>query len=839
MKQNEVIKRIREYHIIKSIMGSDSVKRLIAKKDPKVAGVLAVYDSYTEFFGGIRIDSTEDFDRFFRRLENNYLAGGKTKVSPTEEGYQEYLRSVLGTANIDKLTTIMSEPDTQKRIVGLFREVGGKTRESNAVVVAKSVKEYSVVSGLRGNLTEAQRHGRDVESELEKVRLVLKLTKDKTLTIDQIMAALTAQESRIIAAITAAAAGNERLIRAMDRTTGRKLDQIYSATGRLEAGVSGLAESVERVEGKVDDISTKLDKKSKSTAITTGIVSGVGGIALGAGVMALVFSLLSGNPATQTPTVVGNEAYDAYIASAVQLDESVYSKLSDGSFSEEDKKAVLAEVEAFIAQYATGDFKDESEAKAKTIKAMAEYLFNMEDTEEIKAFLTASQSLSSSIHGKIFDQDGLTADDKTAIIEEIDKYEDKYVSTIYKDASAAVAQNYEAMVNGLFASGTSLTAYNGYKADYIALSTTLQEYATNPATLDEQAKNDFIAQAEELKTKYASSEFAGFAEVGSNNYKSLMNNLYETVHATPSTPTNPTNPTKAHDDYIAGYAKLSTSLKDYLADGVFNQKDRDDFIAELEAFEQAHSTTQFAALASDAKVVYSTIADSLLTMSNSAEGKALLEQYRKDYMTMEEALRDFIADGNFTAKDKSDFASLVDVFEGKYEATPLKTVAENDAAVISAVANSIDGMQIQIDNLDKGIKDLKAKIETLFGMTAGTYTDAQLEAIAKQFKEAMTDLDTYSKGLDELIAEYNGMVAAGTPAEKLAAVKDIIQNLEKDLNTATVEAANLVFDIAEMLTGQPQTDINVAMAIVMDGLGITPTTPSTGENKPTGPQPEK
>ncbi len=836
MKQNEVIKRIREYHIIKSIMGSDSVKRLIAKKDPKVAGVLAVYDSYTEFFGGIRIDTTEDFDRFFRRLENNYIAGGKTKVSPTEEGYQEYLRSVLGAANIDKLTAIMSEPDTQKRIVSLFREVGGKTRESNAVVVAKSVKEYSVVSGLRGNLTEAQRHGRDVEAELEKVRLVLKLTKDKTLTIDQIMAALTAQESRIISAITAAAAGNERLIRAMDRTTGRKLDQIYSATGRLEAGVSGLSESVSRVEGKVDEISTKLDKKSKSTAITTGIVSGVGGLALGAGVMALVFSLLSGNPATQTPTVVGNEAYDAYIASAVQLDESVYSKLSDGSFSEEDKKAVLAEVEAFIAQYATGDFKDESEAKAKTIKAMAEYLFSMEDTAEIKAFLTDSQSLSSSIHGKIFDQDGLTADDKTAIIEEIDKYEDKYISTIYKDASAAVAQNYETMVNGLFDNGTSLTAYNGYKADYIALSTTLQEYATNPSTLDEQAKNDFIAQAEELKTKYASSEFAGFAEVGSNNYKSLMNNLYASIHATP---TNPTNPTKSHDEYISNYAKLSTSLKDYLADGVFSQKDRDDFVAELEAFEQTHATTQFAALASDAKVVYSTIADSLLTMSSSAEGKALLEQYRKDYMTMEEALRDFIADGNFTAKDKSDFASLVDVFEGKYEATPLKTVAANDAAVISAVANSIDGMQIQIDNLDKGINDLKAKIETLFGMTSGSYTDAQLEAIAKQFKDAMADLDTYSKGLDELIAEYNGMVAAGTPAEKLAAVKTIIQDLEKDLNTATVEAANLVFDIAEMLTGQPQTDINVAMAIVMDGLGITPTTPSTGENKPTGPQPGK
>ena len=113
-------------------------------------------------------------------------------------------------------------------------------------------------------------------------------------------------------------------------------------------------------------------------------------------------------------------------------------------------------------------------------------------------------------------------------------------------------------------------------------------------------------------------------------------------------------------------------------------------------------------------------------------------------------------------------------------------------------------------------------------MTAGSYTDAQLEAIAKQFKDAMADLDTYSKGLDELIAEYNGMVAAGTPAEKLAAVKTIIQDLEKDLNTATVEAANLVFDIAEMLTGQPQTDINVAMAIVMDGLGIAVVSTSKG-----------
>ena len=190
MEQSEVIRRIREYHIIKQILNSKSVKRLVDSKDPKVAGVLAVYQSYAEFFGSIKIDAFEDFDRFFRRLENNYTTSGNKKVQPNEEGYREYIRSILGKEGLKKMVAILSDPDITKRIRGLSTDIGGKTRESNAIVVARGIADYSVVSGLRGNLSESQRKGSDLEEQLDRTRLVLKLTKENAATKEAVLAAI-------------------------------------------------------------------------------------------------------------------------------------------------------------------------------------------------------------------------------------------------------------------------------------------------------------------------------------------------------------------------------------------------------------------------------------------------------------------------------------------------------------------------------------------------------------------------------------------------------------------------------------------------------------------------
>ena len=47
MEKNEVIKRIREYHIIRDILKDKAIKA--HEKDPKYAGIIAVYQSYVDY----------------------------------------------------------------------------------------------------------------------------------------------------------------------------------------------------------------------------------------------------------------------------------------------------------------------------------------------------------------------------------------------------------------------------------------------------------------------------------------------------------------------------------------------------------------------------------------------------------------------------------------------------------------------------------------------------------------------------------------------------------------------------------------------------------------------
>ena len=126
------------------------------------------------------------------------------------------------------------------------------------------------------------------------------------------------------------------------------------------------------------------------------------------------------------------------------------------------------------------------------------------------------------------------------------------------------------------------------------------------------------------------------------------------------------------------------------------------------------------------------------------------------------------------------------------------------------------------EELTKANADLAKQVEDLVARIADLNTQLQ----AAQDKAAKLEAEIKTLG------DSNAKLTSD-----LAAANATIKTLEEQVNGLTVEAAELIFDIAEIITGEAQTDLEKAMSIVMDELGITPTTPSTGNTKPTGPEP--
>ena len=402
MEQSEVIRRIREYHIIKQILSSKSVKRLIDSKDPKVAGVLAVYQSYAEFFGSIKIDSFENFDKFFRRLENNYLASGTNKkVQPNEEGYREYIRSVLGKEGLKIMVKVLSDEEISKRINTLSTDIGGKTRESNAIIVARNIADYSVVSGLRGNLSESQRKGADLEAQLDRTRQILKLTKENAATKEAVLDAISVVEANILASIAEKISDNQYLMKAIAKSTGKKINNLEeelknvikkasdesknrdaAISADISTGFSGVYSRIDALGASIDASTSKKTKLKIALAAT-------GGALAGTGITTLMFLLLSNpsQPATvpNTPgTAVDTSVYTTYIADVDTLLGDFKVMVEDNIFTQAEKDDFMGDIGAFSKKYENTQFAESSKKDADYLTNMATSVFGMSE-EKIEA----------------------------------------------------------------------------------------------------------------------------------------------------------------------------------------------------------------------------------------------------------------------------------------------------------------------------------------------------------------------------------------------------------------------------------------------------------------------
>ena len=727
MEQREVIRKIREYHIIKSIIGSDSVKRLIEKKDPKISGVLAVYSGYIEFFGAMRIDNIEDFDRFFRRLERNYLADDKhRKVQPTEAGYSDYITAVLGKKGLETATKVFNEEDNFRAMKEMHIDIGKRTQETNAVIVANYIGEYAVVSGLRGNVTEAQRKNRDLEAQLDKTRLVLKLTKENASTADAVLAKVDEFQDTILDQIIVHSAGSDYLMKAIAKSTGRKINEvedlimilareskvrdkeILETLARIEAAagkttvvadlsgteylmrsiakstgrkIEGVETAVynasaasrardERIEGKIDTISARMDKDAKWKYGATAI----GSVAGGAAVTALLFLLLGrGQTAAPVTTVEGidPQAFASYSQDVGTLHSSLKDMIvSDNRFDSTEKDAYIASVEEFVAKYASGDFAESSKQESDHLTYIANAVYGM---SEDKLALAA----------RIIGLESQIVELQTEV-ETLKKGNPDFEAE--KAALNAKIADLEAQVADLTA---QLDASEDAK--------TIQALNVKIEGLEKQVA-DLTAQVETL--------------TGENTTLKTENEQLKTQVA----------------DLNAQNTKLTSDL----------------------------ATANSALSTAEAKVAQLE-ADKAKLEKDLEDGKITIEEYKK-----------------------------------------------------------------KNDELTKKNSDLAKQVEDLVAQVADLNT--QLQAAQEKAAKLEAEIKTLGDSNAKLTSD-------------LAAANATIKTLEDQVNGLTAEAAELIFDIAEIITGEPQADLEQAMAIVMDDLGITPTTPSQGNTKPTGPEP--
>ena len=444
MEQNEVVKRIREYHIIRDMLKEKSVVRLAG--DPNVSSLLAVLSSHVEFFGKMRMSNVETFDQFFSRLEKNYLAtSSHARIKPEETAYTHYIKDVLGKSGLAQVTAVANDPDNTPRIRGLRLDLGKEVREPNSIILARDIKLYSVVSGLRGNLTESIRKNADLEAELEKVRGILKLTKESAKTKEEVLAEIDKVEKAIILSIVETAAQSDYLARSIAKSTGRKINEVRDLViaasagsakrdaetqreiaslrkrlGGLYAGIAGvskslggvhrrmdglegsmtlahtkldgLGDSMTSAHGKLDEISTKLDRKSRGATFWKVAAGAGGGLAVGVGITALVASLMSsgGGDSAVVPgtadTTDASEIQSAYVEYMDTVDEMglmFQNKILDGDYTEEDKAEFESSVDAFVSKYVGTMFETESAEDAKTFRSISNSVAGMSEEKRV------------------------------------------------------------------------------------------------------------------------------------------------------------------------------------------------------------------------------------------------------------------------------------------------------------------------------------------------------------------------------------------------------------------------------------------------------------------------
>lgn len=825
--RNETVKKIRDFHIIRKILKDMTAEQ---KRDPKIAGLVAAYDAYVKFFGGIRIDQWEDFDRLFSRLEKVYIAGDESKkVQPEAEGYTHYIKNVLGDSVLDKFGEILDQPENKERMADFYLEVGRK-QESTALVVARAVRDYAKLSNVMMNYHESVAAGHKKDEQIEKLRVLLKYSKDKALTIDQIIEEVGKMESRLIAKIIEnTPKSNDDLIKGIAILTGRKVNEIkalmeagdgkiLAAIGEIKAPISGMVvdlgtvkTDVAHIKGKVDVMASDIEEIKKNTsrysAGKTAMIATIGALGITAlyGVGGIIYNTVTPDKMTES----------ALLADYMNLVNVINGLQTDGITDAEKQQFIDENLKAFLDKYKGTNLEEKSKECADALTANINGTMTIGNQSTlVSGYFQDTAALDSTLNGLISSDGKLTDAERTAFIGSdqdapsavtLHNFLAKYAGTALESASKSDAEGFKAYANAAYDLGVGNNLSAGYSADVVELADQLDGLIASDSTFTADENTTFKASVDAFATKYAGTAFETASGNQAVEFKALADTAYTLSQAGIDVSTLNTTLTGYNEAVKDINVTLSNLIND--ADGL-TQAEYDTFFGvggNVETFRNAYASTPLKNASESQIESLTSIANAVLGLQNPSGAigveNALLSSYHQDVQTLNTTLGGMIlSDGVLTEEEKTEFAeSYVTPFLDEYAGTALESASVNQANGFKSIANSVHLMGVTQQLMETYNVDLAALDSALYGyLTDYTYAESEkteFEGLVQAFadKYASTSLSTRS-GLDAEVMKTLSNNIYGMSELKQQAIGELATEKETvlDLNSqiATLKGEN-------------------------------------------------
>ena len=827
MEQKEVVRKIKEYHIIREILKDGAVQA--AAKNPKYAEIVAVFKSYVDFFGKMRIDQFEDFDRFFRRLENNYLAGdpGK-KIQPTEVGYAQYVKDVLGKKGLETVTAVASDPDNTKRIRDFTLDVG-RAQDSNILMVADALLKGAKYSNILGLYHESVRAGADKDAKIKELRERAGISAKIAHTEEAIIAEIKRLEEAAFGKMATYAKENEDLMRAIAKSTGRKLNEIRDMVRTADS------------ESRARDAEILKAAKGTSTLAKYGI--GAGGVAVGA-LLTTGILAISGVFAPSATTIVTNQAYEAYIADYNKLNAELNALIVDGDMSEADRSAFLnTSLPAFQAKYAGTEFEEMSKGHVESYALLADGIYGVDGAKDIlNQYNTDIATLNTTLSGLVVSDGTFTAEEKTAFIDtNVANFVSTYAGTSLESASLSQAESFKAAAESFYTLTGANGSLSGSNSDLIAANDMLTRYNGDVSSLNTKFGSliaDGVLTIDE-KDAFIDTEVQAFVDAyagtvlenASLNQADSFEAVAEKVYGISASE-------QLFSTYNTDVATLDGTLYTLIADGVYADAEKAEYEGLVDTFASKYASTALGSVAStDAKTmkdfsasIYGMSEEKQVALANYAKANSDISKLQGELAGMQTAnaelqgkidaltaevngLKTQIEElkGLLTSDDDSKIAELnvkisqleekLKVAESKYDALKVdydKVVAENETLTeqVKSLTEERDNLKTQLKNAEDQIVALEAEKDELLeqlengSISVSEYT-AKIKELEGKINELEAEVDSLNSQIESKDAEIKDLTGQITEKDEL------IEYYEGQVDTLSKENESLKTELAD------------------------------------------
>lgn len=270
-KNKDVIKFLVQYHGLRRLLSQESVKKILDGKanftGPNAEtdlNALKAAKRYVDSVGKLMVGS-EKIDQYVSRLEDLYLAGDPSKkIGVHDADYPTYLAAVLaqdkfGDAQEKIATAIEDNPEIKAEIANLPLTLGKEKGMSYVSIVTNYLGLGASVSGLRGNLTEA--NGATVRERERNTRLseIIKERNKRIADLEKVDAGFVKVMEKLDAGLLKddernAIMGMVAEIAQIRASVGDGFDALGKQVGSIETTVKGIKASQQVTNQKLGNL---------------------------------------------------------------------------------------------------------------------------------------------------------------------------------------------------------------------------------------------------------------------------------------------------------------------------------------------------------------------------------------------------------------------------------------------------------------------------------------------------------------------------------------------------------------------------------------------------------